>query len=356
MVFLWQKLRLHPIFIQIMHWEYWPFGVLYAPIFPIWFWLCLRARSFFFFSAANPSIRHGGFLMEKKHEINELLPAGSYPATCYFPAGTGALTVLEEVRQQNMQYPLILKPDIGMRGMSVEKIYSDAELIRYANESRVDFLVQNLIPFDEEVGIFYYRMPGEPNGKITGIVYKTFLTVTGDGVSTTAELLGKDSRFVLQLPVLLASMPAIRTEVLPAGEQQILVPFGNHARGAKFLDYSHRITPALEQTIDALALQIPGFYYGRLDIRFRNWELLEQGKDFSIVELNGAGSEPTHIYDPKHTVFFAWKEIVRHWRLLYRISIANHRKGIPFMNRQQGLQMFRDNKQQVACISRQQGV
>jgi len=36
-----------------------------------------------------------------------------------------------------------------------------------------------------------------------------------------------------------------------------------------------------------------------------------------------AGSEPTHIYDPRHCLFFAWKEIIRHWRLLYRVSMAN---------------------------------
>jgi hypothetical protein len=33
-----------------------------------------------------------------------------------------------------------------------------------------------------------------------------------------------------------------------------------------------------------------------------NVEELEQGINFSIVELNGA--EPTHIYDPKHSLFF----------------------------------------------------
>jgi hypothetical protein len=55
-----------------------------------------------------------------------------------------------------------------------------------------------------------------------------------------------------------------------------------------------------------LFAQIPEFYYGRLDIMFTSWEDLAQGLNFSIVEVNGAGSEPTHIYDPKHSIFFAW--------------------------------------------------
>jgi len=101
------------------------------------------------------------------------------------------------------------------------------------------------------------------------------------------------------------------------------VPYGNHSRGAKFIDLQHRITPALEASIDNICRQIKGFYFGRLDIRFNSWEELEQGRAFSVIEVNGAGSEPTHIYDPAHSIWFAWKEIYRHWKILYQISMQN---------------------------------
>jgi hypothetical protein len=82
------------------------------------------------------------------------------------------------------------------------------------------------------------------------------------------------------------------------------------------------------------------------------WEELKEGKNFGIVELNGAGSEPTHIYDPQHSIFFAWKEIIRHWKILWRISRINHSKGkIPYMNFSSGMQMFRDNTAYVKMIS-----
>jgi hypothetical protein len=32
-------------------------------------------------------------------------------------------------------------------------------------------------------------------------------------------------------------------------------------------------------------------------------------KNFFVVELNGAASEPTHIYDPKHSLFFRMEGI-----------------------------------------------
>ena len=81
------------------------------------------------------------------------------------------------------------------------------------------------------------------------------------------------------------------------------------------------------------------------------FELLKEGKNFSIIELNGSGSEPTHMYDPKHSVFFAWREILRHWDLMCKISIINHKRGVPYMTRKEGLAMLKANKQLVQDIS-----
>jgi hypothetical protein len=142
-------------------------------------------------------------------------------------------------------------------------------------------------------------------------------------------------------------------DVLPAGAHKELVPYGNHARGAKFFDHSHLADEALTATIDRFSKEIEGFYFGRLDIRFNNWEELKQGINFSVIELNGAGSEPTHIYDPRHSLFFAWKEIVRHWKILWRISRLNHRKGIPYLTVKQGLKMLADNKKMDKILAAQ---
>ena len=105
----------------------------------------------------------------------------------------------------------------------------------------------------------------------------------------------------------------------------MLVPYGNHVRGAKFLDANHLIDDELTHIIDTICQQVKGFYFGRLDIRYNSWERLKRGQEFSIIELNGAGSEPTHMYDPKHSIFFAWKEIICHWNILFDISRINHR-------------------------------
>jgi len=346
-----QKLKFHPFFIKLLNWEYWSFNVLYAPLYPYWFWLCLKARAFFYINAANPSIRNGGFLMESKKEIYDILPEGSYPTTLFFPASTDAETVLNAIQTEQLNYPLIGKPDIGMRGMSVQKLESDAEVKTYIQQADFDFLIQGYIPFEEEVGIFYYRIPGEEVGRISGIVGKEFLSVTGDGTSTIDQLLQQNPRYVLQLPVLRKTIADELSVVLKNDEQKILVPYGNHARGAKFIDLTYLADESLNQVIDELAKKIDGFYYGRMDIRYETIELLREGKNFMIVELNGSGSEPTHIYDPKHSVFFAWREITRHWRIMCKISMINHTKGVPYMTRTEGLAMLKANAALVKKIS-----
>jgi hypothetical protein len=89
---------------------------------------------------------------------------------------------------------------------------------------------------------------------------------------------------------------------------------------------------------------VPGFYFGRLDIKYDNWEDLCRGKHFWIIELNGAGSEPAHIYDPKHSLLFAWKEITRHLDILYQVSKKNKAfKKQKYLSLKDGMQLFREN-------------
>ncbi len=335
-----------------MHWEYWPFNVIYGPIYIYWFLLCIRTRSLFFFNTSNPTIKNGGFLLESKKEIYDIIPHDYYPKTLFFKAGADEKILVHAFQSAELKFPLAGKPDIGGRGMGVKKLNTITEVTEYAKKSKVDFLLQQFVLYENEVGIFYYRYPGEMHGKISGIVGKEFLTVVGDGVSTIEELLRQNKRFILQIAALKKTHNDELNKVLKKDERHLLVPYGNHARGAKFVDLSHLADDKLVQTIDNLCKEIPGFYFGRMDIRFRSWDELKQGKNFSIIELNGAGSEPTHIYDPKHSIFFAWKEIIRHWKILNRISLLNHRsKKIPFMGFSSGMKMLRENSAYVKLIS-----
>lgn len=340
----------HPFFIRLLNWEYWNFSAVYGLVYPIFAWLCIRAGVRYFFTAANPTIANGGFLMEQKQDIYPLLPQAFYPAYFFVKAGTSVADIQQQIHTHQFQFPLIAKPVIGMQGKAVKKLESPDELQHYTSVCTVDYMIQELSPYKHEVGIFYYRMPNEANGYITGIVAKEPMTVTGDGVSSLYQLIMEVPRYILQIDALTQIYGQRMQQILAKGEELILAPYGNHARGSRFIDWTDRADDVMQKNMDAVCKQIDGFYYGRLDVMYTDWEDLRNGKNFHIIELNGAGSDPTHMYDPKHSIFFAWSEIIRHWMILWRISKINHANGHPYMSLKDGAAMFRSNSIQVKAL------
>ena len=288
--------------------------------------------------------------MESKKEIYDLIPPQYYPKTEFIIEGSSYEKVLDIIHESGLQFPLIAKPDIGLRGSAVKKINTLEELKSYTSKADFDYLVQDLISYPNEIGVFYVRYPHQKEGRITGIVAKEFLIVTGNGISTIEELIKENPRYELQLNVLKREY-GNKLQTIPAqGEKINLVPYGNHARGAKFIDGSEWITPELNKTLNEICLQIDGFYFGRIDLMYNSLEELERGVHFSIVELNGAGSEPTHIYDPKHSIFFAWKELFRHITYMFEISVENRKRGFPYLEHKIGMKEYRMHLEQSKKI------
>ncbi len=338
-------------FHKLTHWEYWPFAVVYFPVFFLWAYYSLRAKTVFFFNAANPGMQNGGFMSESKKQIYDMLPAELYPKTILISANDVFDQVLKRKEATGIQYPLIAKPDIGLRGSGVRKINSDEMLRNYCLRAKFDFVIQDMINYPKEIGIFYVRDPRLDRGQITGIVSKEFIIVSGDGKSTVKELLMKDPRHHMQLSNIAREHSDVLNTILPLGKKINLMPYGNHARGAKFTDVSHLISDGLISSINQICLKIPGFFFGRLDIMYDDFTDLEAGRNFSIVEVNGSSSEPTHIYDPKHSIFFAWKELIRHIRYMYEISSENHRRGTRFLSNKEGMEQYRIHLHQSRQIA-----
>ena len=286
---------------------------------------------------------------ESKIEIYDLIPQQYYPKTVIIRVNTDLAVVIKKLEESNLNFPLILKPDMGLRGNAVKKVINLEELKAYHQKADFDFLIQDVIPFENEVGIFYVKFPNESKGRITGIVSKEYLIVEGDGVSTIEQLIKKNPRFELQLNALKKEYKDELLKVLLEGNKVNLVPYGNHARGAKFIDSSHLISEKLTNVIENISRDISEFYFGRFDIMYNTFEELENGQNFSIVELNGSGSEPTHIYDPKHSIFFAWKELARHIGYMYEIGKQNHDRGFKFLSYKEGMKEYREHNE---CLSK----
>jgi hypothetical protein len=283
----------------------------------------LRFRSLFFFRYSNPAIPNGGLYGDSKAVIYGLLPPGTYPKTILIDPGA-EYDFHKILQEHHLHFPLIVKPDVGCRGVHVQLVRSMEELWQYKKEIGKKFLIQEFCDYPHEVGLFYCRLPGEKRGRITGLTCKHFLTVTGNGRDTIETLLHNDPRHMMQIPRLKHKVNL--KEILPEGRQLCLVPFGNHNRGTQFTDGRSVITDRLEDTFYALLAPMEGFYYGRLDIRFQSFADLEEGRNFSIIEVNGAKSEPTHIYDPGHTFWYGQREIFRH-QMIFQSIIAQLQKG-----------------------------
>ena len=341
-----------PFWIRLFNWEYWSFNAVYMWVMPWWLWLSMKSRSFFFFNAANPAIENGGFLNESKKDLHQILPAGLYPTSLHFSLPADPEAVLSAMRVAGLDFPVMGKPDIGGRGRGVKKLCDALSLEKYVRETTMDFHIQAFIPYEQEVGIFYHRFPGEKSGKITGIVRKEFLSVTGDGVHTVRQLLQQDPRGIMYVEGLEKVLGSELEDIPGRRERRVVSPYGNHARGSLFLDETHLADDRLLGVMDSIANRVPGFHFGRLDIRYRDWESLVLGEQFAIIELNGAGAEPTHMYDPRHSIFFAWKEITRHWSIMQRISRENHLRGVPYLGWKEGKEMFRKDRELAEKLSR----
>ena len=339
-----------PFFIRLRHWEYWPFEVVYAPVFFYHLWLSVKARSLFFFSASNPFIETGGLLGESKADILDQISDEFKPKTLFVSALSSLHAVMNQLATRGLAYPVIAKPNVGERGWRVEKIENEEGLANYVQSNSVDFLIQEYVDEPLELGVFYYRMPGQPQGVVSSIVQKEFLTIRGNGRNCIEELIGQNERAVLQLPALREKYGNIFHQIPAPGETITLVHIGNHSRGTKFLDANHLITPELTRVFDRISQSIDGFYFGRYDLRCRSVADLYAGKHIRILELNGAGAEPAHIYQPGFSLREAYRVLFHHWRVLYDISRENHRRGVAYMTLREAVHIWKRTKNNKASL------
>jgi membrane protein DedA with SNARE-associated domain len=318
---------------RVMPWEFWPAWLFYLPVALNYVWLAIKHRSFTLPTAANPGIATGGFIGESKVQILEQLRRidNNLVADAYLLDGgtpTDRLLSLHRIcRERDLKLPFILKPDVGQRGNGVRLIRQMREALDYLAGMDAPVMVQRYAPGPHEAGVFYYRHPCETKGHVFSITDKVFPTITGDGIRTIEKLIRADERASLIAKTYLRRFDKRRAEVLPWGEVLKLVETGNHAQGCIFRDGAHLWSEALASAIDDFARKIPGFYVGRFDIRYADVDAFRRGHNFMIVELNGASSEATNIYDARYSLRSAYATLRRQWNLVFEIGAANRNRG-----------------------------
>ncbi len=321
-------MRIPLVFVKIFNYEYWPWWMFYLPLAPYWLYLAIKARSLSFFTNANPAIEASGFYGEKKIDILKLIPSQYLAKTIFIQKETSVDVVFNQLKINNLYYPIIVKPNVGERGFMVVKIENETQLANYNQQIEADYIIQEFVDFEVELGVLYSKLPENEKGEVSSVTRKEFLTVRGDGVSTVLDLIQQSNRARFQLDALQQKMGDGINTVLPKDKSLLLEPIGNHCRGTKFLNNNYLINPKLNEVFNQIAEGIEDFHYGRFDMRVKSIEDLYEGKNIKILELNGISSDPGHIYDPHYKLWKAYRDLAWHWHRLAEISIQNRKRGI----------------------------
>ncbi|MDZ7680216.1 MAG: alpha/beta fold hydrolase [Fodinibius sp.] len=327
---------------RLTRWEYWSPIILYAPVSCYIIYLGIKYRCLTLFTATNPAIPDSGFVGESKTDILQLFDNDYIPQHGIISSDLDGDQMLQQAEQfmmnHNLNLPIALKPDVGERGRDVSIIRDWSAMKRYFTENSDDIIIQEYIA-GVEFGVFYYRMPQEPEGEIFSITEKQLPIITGDGVRTLEELILEDEQAVSLAKRHLRQNEERLYQVPEDGEEVQIVDLGTHARGAIFRDGHELITDKLQKQMNEICEPVSGYYFGRFDIKVPSARHLEEGKDLKIIEVNGVTSESTNIYDADYSFIRAQKTLMEQWRIAFEIGNQNRQEGVmparfwPFIRR-----------------------
>ncbi|MEX2607850.1 MAG: DedA family protein [Kiritimatiellia bacterium] len=315
--------------------EYWPAPVIYLPV---WTYLVgrgfRRGNRFLDFTACNPCIPGSGIVEESKtailDQIREREAIADYITLSPGRSLSERVEALDHFfHQQGETYPLVLKPDAGQRGSQVLIAKNREDILTpLRSKPRETWIVQRYIP-GEEFGVFYIRDPDQDTGFIFGLTRKVFPEIRGDGSRSIEDLILADDRAVCQYRMYAQAFGERIYGIPEAGTRIPLTEVGNHARGTQFLEGRDLITPQLESAVDRIAKSLPGFYFGRFDLRVPSEEDLKAGLNLKLIELNGLTSEATNLYDFRYQYREMVRILLKQWQWACHIGRMNRLRGHP---------------------------
>jgi membrane protein DedA with SNARE-associated domain len=323
-----------------------PMAIFYIPLVIQWIWLGLKHRGMSVPALANPNIESGGLWGESKSAYLQTASPDQKKWFADFTTFRRASKLENVVSDQErareaiaasgLSFPLVAKPDIGWRGFGVRLVADGTELDRYIEQfpEGETILFQRPVDWDGEAGVLYMRLPGETEGRIFSLTFRYFPHVVGNGKSSLRELIVHDQRAVWKIGAHFGLVKdhlgtvAEKLNEVPANDEVVRLSFiGSIRVGGLYRDAREHITPAMIRRFDEISKSIPEFFYGRYDVRFRSVESLEEGEDFQIIEINGAGAESINVWDPQMPLKQVYKELFEQQRLIFEIGARNRDRG-----------------------------
>ncbi len=329
--------------IRLFHYEFWPFWVFYIPAYFYYFFLAIKSRKWVYFSVLNPCMNFGGAFLSSKNKALQNIPKEWVPKTLLVNPEEDFSRIKKGLQKEKIKFPLIVKPDMGERGKGVEIIPELSDLENHiAGLPKEPYLIQEYIEYPLELGIlFYWDLEGKP--QISSIGSKSFCHVIGNGKDPFKALVKKNPRLATRIPLLEKRFKKEWETILPKDKHLLIEPIGNHNRGTTFLDGRNYYSKELLDWTANCARQIPGFDYGRFDIKIKDKNAFKRKKNIKIMEVNGVNSEPIHIYDPNYSIWNAYRDIFFQMKIIFDLSQKRLKKEYPT----QSLFAFLKGTQQV---------
>lgn len=314
-----------------MSWHYWRAPVLYGLVLgPLHVAAAAKnGLTPFHMIRANPALPHGISLARKDQTLPLFRDAEQHLA---FTRIRKKWAVNRRIRHAcdfmaggRLLFPVIAKPCRGHVGIGVRKIDDALELEAFLSTIPVDYILQDYCAHPMEYGIFFCRHPSRREGFVLSLTRKFIPEVTGDGVSTVRELVSADGRFRCNRGALLAHAKNL-DKVLEKGRVWQVIVQGSHTYGSIFRDENHRIDERIHRWVNAMCRDVDGFHFGRFDVKVPDEAALYTGRGVKILEVNGCGADPIHVYDDRHGLAYAVREFYRFYGHLYRIAAVNVRQ------------------------------
>ncbi len=312
------------------YFEYWPPYVFYFPVIVWYLMLSLRYKRLTLPSVANPEFP------EAKCAILDLIPTalsewvGRYlpfrPDDYPYRRADAAQRLLND---SGMTFPLVVKPELGLKGIAVVLLKDNRDLENYFRQygDLGNFQFQEFIDWPGEAGAFYIRMPDEAKGRIVSLALKYPASVTGDGKSPLKALIGAKKIPLAKKKLFLSHNRHQLERIIKKGETLPLMFVHNHDQGGVYRDGRAMITRELSNRFDEIARAMPNFYYGRFDVKFEAADTFTMGQRFKIIEINGASSEAGDLFDADARLGRVYLSYFKRLNRLFAISITNCRRG-----------------------------
>ena len=309
--------------------EFWKSWCLYLPFVPIFIYFFIRYRGLKTILSANPMIKMSGLIGELKSEIDVLLvkyvPIHRL-ATFDLGEKSSFCKARQVIDENALTYPIVVKPDSGMRGTDVSVIRTEDDLEKTLKDSNKKMILQEFTPYENEWGVLYYRYPGQTKGRVYSVTVKERPVVVGDGKKNIYKLILDNKVYKRRFDWIASGLNRPLDEIPFDGEKVVLVQRGSHSKGCIFRDGRQWLkSDVLEQVKIALD-KIEGFHIGRVDLKFDNIDGLRNGS-FKIVEINGVGGESSNFYDPHVKILDVYKIMTGQWRHIFKIGNENRKKG-----------------------------